>query len=185
MEGINILIENLVKEDNEKYCKEIFGKFENAGYILNCYEKESVSEETLLNLLNKSVKNKQIRWLIPDILFFIYACDITDRVFEKCLNYPGRFRKTLLSQLGHLCLKKEQLEQLNTVLETPEAFYKLFLMYLQDDSFSTIQIRALLQKNERHLGALLNYKEHFDNQKVRQDKITEVDKLIQKSLTDS
>ena len=180
MESINKLIDNLVQKRNKKYCKMIFDGFgKNGAFIFNNYQKDKVDEDSLINLLKSSTKYKIIQWFIPDILSLTDESSITNRVFEQCLKYPGRYRKTLLIQLAHMWLRKDQLIELNQILETPEAFYKLFLMYLQDKDFSVNQLQEVMLKNVKHLNALTNYKEHLSGREVTQDKIILADKLIE------
>jgi hypothetical protein len=179
MDNINVLIKNLSQKKH--YCQMTFNEFEkNPAFILENFSKDYVEEDNLLNLLRNSINNKKIRYFIPDILFLIDESSISDKVFEFCLEYPGHFRKTLLIQLAHLWLKKEYIEQLNQVLETPEAFYKLFLMYLLDIDLPVGDLQNLMLENKKYLSDIENYKEHIIGQSISQDKIELADSIIHK-----
>lgn len=120
-------------------------------YILDCYRKDFVEEKLLLNLLKKSVIVSSLRCWIPDILCYVHESSITSAVFEFCLRYPGKFRKTLLIQLAHMWLTKSQLLVLNDLLETPEAFCKLLVLYTEDEDCSAEEFLAFLNRNDKFI----------------------------------
>lgn len=183
MKSINVLIENILQKNSRKYCKMLINALEiNGDFISHNYKKDVVDDGKLLNLLNNSIKHRYIQWFLPEILFSVDESSINDRVFERCLKYPGRYRKTLLTQLAHINLKKEHLERLNQILETPEAFYRLFLLYLCDNNLSVVALREFLMKNKHHLSQISNYKEHLIGQNIPPNKIDLVEKIINKCV---
>lgn len=127
------------------------GLMKTGNYISNNYQKGEVDENLLLRLLKISIHNERIKVLLPDILFHIEVCSITDAVVSFSLSYPGTFRDTLLCILAHLWLKPEHLEQINNCIHTPEAFCKLFLYYAEDDQYTEEQFYRFLDKNIHHL----------------------------------
>ena len=177
MDSINLLIDFLIKSKPKEIRKKL-NDCSDAGDIVREYKKDSVSENALIQLLQCSMKNKDIQWFLIDIFFFIEENSITDRVFEICLNYPGRFKKTLLLQLSHVWLKEEQLKKLNSVLETSEAFYKLFLLYFFSEKVSVEQLYQFLLNNNKHLYSLKNYRENLANKTVDKDKVNVVEKIL-------
>ncbi|MDR1978414.1 MAG: hypothetical protein LBQ42_06740 [Synergistaceae bacterium] len=140
MQSINILIENLLKKGNEEYIQMLFEKCRKGMSIASEYKKDSVSEDKLLELFENSSKDERIQWFFIEILSKINEVSISDEIFEYCLNYPTPFKETLLGLLAHMLLKKEQLEQLNQTIESPEAFYQLFLINLRDNDLICCEI---------------------------------------------
>ena len=68
-------------------------------------------------------------------------------------------------------LKRERLEQLNQVVETPEAFYQLFILNLRNNDLYIKQFLDFFLENERHLGEVTNFREHIKDHSINQDKI--------------
>lgn len=180
MNSIKVLVDFLINSKPKDIKKELDNCFD-AGDIVREYRKDSVSEDKLIQLLQCSIKNKDIQLFLIDIFFFINENSITDKVFEVCLNYPGRFKKTLLIQLAHNWLKEEQLKKLNSLLKTPEAFYKLFLLYLFNERVSVEQLYTFLLDNNKHLYAIKNYKEHLANKAVDKNKINMVETVLKEA----
>ena len=150
---IRELIEILV--DPSKIIQRIYISIRLAktvNYISDNFQKGEVDENLLLQLLRKSIHNKKIKELLPDILYNVEICSITDAVVSFSLSYPEIFRDTLLSTLAHMWLKPEHLEQINNYIHTPEAFCKLFLYYAEDDKYSESEFYRFLVKNIHHLG---------------------------------
>jgi hypothetical protein len=146
MKSINILIENLVEKDNEEYIQMLYEKERKGKNITGEYKKDSIPEEKLLKLLEKSSTDERIRCLLIGILGGeeINADCISDKIFEYCLNYPTHWKRTLLILLAHMRLKKEQLEQLNQRIETSEAFYQLYLINMRDNNLHITRFRDFL-----------------------------------------
>ncbi|MDR2522927.1 MAG: hypothetical protein LBC93_04410, partial [Synergistaceae bacterium] len=120
MKSISILIENLLEKGSEEYIQMLYERSRRGKSITGEYKKDSVPEEKLLELLEKSTKDERIQWLLILILDEreINADSISDKVLEYCLNYPTSWKRTLLVSLAHIHLKKEQLKRLNQVVET-------------------------------------------------------------------
>ena len=120
-----------------------------------CFEgfsAQKVEEALLLKLLKRSRWVSPIRIWIVDILSLTLEGSITDKVFFECLHYPGKFRKTLVIQLAHLWLSKEQLLSLNSLLDTPEAFCKLLILFSVDEAVSLEQYQRFLLNNTRFVN---------------------------------
>ena len=182
--SISILIENLAKKGNDEYIQMIYEMNEKGENITNDYEKDTVPEEILLALLEKSTKDDRIQALLLSIMFDgeINANSISDKIFEYCLNYPTPWKDTLLMILAHMPLKKEQLEQLNNVIEDHEAFYQLFLINISDNNLPIKQFRKFLLENEKHLSLLFSFQEYMIGQNINQDKIKLTNKLVREHL---
>lgn len=121
------------------------------GYILNNYSKGVVDEDMLIRFIKKSWFFPPLRLLMPDILYHTHENSITDKVFWICCNYPGRFRKTLLNLLSHMWLTQEQLLVLNQLTDTPEAFCKLFYLYVTNDTIAIDAFVSFLSSNQKQL----------------------------------
>jgi hypothetical protein len=112
----------------------------------------------------------------------ITADSISDKVFEYCLHYPTPFKSTLLMILAHMQLKKEQLEQITQAIESPEAFYQLFLLNLRDNDLYIPQFRDFLLENKKYFSSIANFQEHIKGQNINQDKINLTNQLARVQL---
>lgn len=176
MKNINELISFLI-EANEMEISKKLNSCDDVAEVLEEYEKDLVSEDKLENLLHRSIIIKDIQYFLIDIFFYIDEKSISDKIFDLVIKYPGQFRETLLTQLGHIWLSKKQLYKLNEVLKTSEAFYKLFILLMQDNNSSTNDIKKLLTDNRKHWKAIYNYHEHLTDQ-ISKNKIRFVDEFI-------
>lgn len=119
--------------------------------ILDGFEKGDVSEHLLIALIKRSLICPYVRIILPDILYLTYTDSITDKVLYYCLHYPGQYRKTLLVQLAHMWLRPNQLELLNTSIDTPEAFCKLLVMYADSTNCTPLQFSEFLTNNYKRM----------------------------------
>ena len=144
--------------DTEHIC--IWHSDEKGKIIISNYEKDTVPEEKYLESLKNSNKDERIQSLLYEILFDVKTDSISDKIFEYCLNYPTPWKETLLEILAHMHLKKEQLEQLNQIAYTSEAFYQLFFLNLYDNNLNITQFRDFLLGNKKYFGILGNFQKH-------------------------
>ena len=179
MESINCLINLLINLD-KKEIRNMLTDCCDALEIIKKYEKDSVSKETLILLINRSVKYKEIQYFLIDIFSFIDEKSITDDVLNICLHYPGRFRKTLLIQLAHLPLQEKFLIALNKRIDSTEAFYQLFLLYLFDNNKTCTELKLFLVKNKSKLYCLLNYKSLIKSRRIEKCKVDTIDFVLRK-----
>ena len=150
--SVSDLVNRICQKGGRQYCATVYAAWnDDPNYIINNYQKGYVGETDIINLLKKSVTNRYIKLFLPDILFLLVPESITDRVLDKALQYPGRYRETLLSLLGHIWLKPTQLELLNRRLSTPEAFYKLFDIYITEERVPLSFFSAFLDQNMRYV----------------------------------
>lgn len=120
-------------------------------FILENYKRDIVDERILIHFILKSVICPSIRVLMPDILYYTHEHSITDKVFWVCSKYPGRYRKTLLNLLAHMWLTQDQLYKLNHMIDTPEAFCKLVILYAKNDAIAVDDFTSFLADNKKHL----------------------------------
>ena len=179
MESINCLINLLINLD-KKEIRNMLTDCCDALEIIKKYEKDSVSKETLILLINRSVKYKEIQYFLIDIFSFIDEKSITDDVLNICLHYPSRFRKTLLIQLAHLPLQEKFLIALNKRIDSTEAFYQLFLLYLFDNNKTCTELKLFLVKNKSKLYCLLNYKSLIKSRRIEKCKVDTIDFVLRK-----
>lgn len=150
--------------ERDKTCIEVFvRRLLNPFYVLRCsltaknvsildsVEKGDVAEPLLIALINKSLIFPYVRLILPDILYLTCENSITDKVLHHCLNYPGRYRKTLLIQLAHMWLPPSQLELINNNINTPEAFCKLLVIYANSSNCAPLQFSDFLSNNYSRL----------------------------------
>ena len=179
MDSINLLIDFLIKSKPEEIRK-ILNDCREPEDILQKYKKDSVSENALIQLLQCSVKNKDIQWFLIDIFFFIDDKSITEDVLDIFLHYPGKFKKTLLIQLAHLPLQEKFLIALNKRIDSTEAFYQLVLLYLFDNTKTCTELEKFLVKNKSKLHCLLNYKCLLKSRKIEKCKVNTIDLILNK-----
>ena len=172
---ISVLVNELCGKKSRKRCNEIFALFNNdLMYIDKHYIESEVDEKALLRLLQKSKSSNKIKFFLPDIIFLVNKNSITDKFVDCCIKYPGKYRNTLITQLAHIWLMPNQLELLNTVLSTPEAFCKLLIIYTFDSCYSAIDLMSLLTNNKSYLAdakycitrALQNSSKEINEEKI-------------------
>ncbi len=172
----NILINDLINA-TPKQIKDVLNRH-YPEEIIGQYVPDIVPEDDIIRLLNRSCKIKDLQYFLIALFFAIEPQSVTDNVLEVCLNYPGRFRKTLLGQLAHNRLSEKQLLKLNENIDTPEAFYKLFLMYLAKKDMPDENFSRFLIENKRHLSALSGYKERLPSSNFDCGKIAVTDDIL-------
>lgn len=177
MNSINDLIDYLIIATKASI-KNLLNEADDVFEIVSKYQKDFVSNEKLIMLLKRSQVYKDIQYFLIDIFFYIEEESITDNFVDLCLKYPGSFKKTLLIQLSHIWLTEKQLLKLHFATDTPEAFYKLVLLYLKDNSCSVDKLSTFLLSNIKHIGSIYNYKEHIRNFPVNNKKIDLLDQLL-------
>ena len=157
------------------YCRAI----NDDGYILEHYRKDYVEEDSLIQLLNKSIVCPSIRYLLPDILYFTHEHSITDRVFLVCSKYPGRYRETLLNLLAHMWLSQTQLNKLTQLIDAPEAFCKLFVLYAENESLDLDTFISFLKMNNNYLKKVdLNGLIKENNVCISHEKVNALNELL-------
>ena len=179
MDSINCLI-NLLITSNKKEIRNMIVDCYDVLDIIKKYKKDSVPQEKLILLINRSVGYKDLQYFLTDIFSFIDAKSITDDVLDVCLHYPGNFKKTLLIQLAHLPLREGLLMAINKRIDSTEAFYQLFLLYLFDKNKTSIEMKSFLIRNKSKLYAILNYKVLLKGRKIEQCKINTIDLILSK-----
>jgi len=177
MDSINSLINFLINAKATEI-NALLISCDDANEIMRKYKKDAVPERQLIELLQRSVKIKDLQWFLINIFFYINEKSITDSVFTYCLNYPGRFRKTLLEQLSHVWLLEEQLLKLNAALENSEAFSRLFVIYLRNSEVSVDKLLGFLKDNKKYLTSIEKYKSYLPLQNIDKKKIDAVDQLL-------
>lgn len=154
MENDKISITLFIRRLNRPFfhfSKDFRSAIKNDGFILENYRNDSVEEEALINLLKKSVFFPSIRYFLPDILYLTKEESITEHVFFACYKYPGRYRTTLLNLLAHMWLPEAHLIRLTKIIDAPEAFCKLFVMYAESESIPIDEFVSFLRTNSNYL----------------------------------
>lgn len=145
------------------------------SFILRNYKKDYVEEKVLIHLLLKSIVCPSIRLLIPDILYYTHEHSITERVFHVCCKYPGLYRETLLMSLAHMWLSQRQLTKITQLIDAPEAFCKLFVLYAENDNLPIGDFISFLEMHNSYLKKvdLCNLIE-MNNVCISQEKVNEL-----------
>ena len=151
---------------------EYHAAIKDSCFVQNNYVKDIVDENILIQFIIKSIFCPSFRLLMPDILYCIDEHSITDKVFNLCIKYPGHYRNTLLSLLAHMWLTQEQLYKLNYMIDTPEAFCKLLVLFAENNSISVSDFTAFLEDNSKYIpevdvyGLILNYTVTAPSEKI-------------------
>lgn len=184
MNSINVLIDYLItapKTSIRKLLKEADYCYED---IIEQYQKDFVSSEKLIKLIDRSNKYKDIQYFLIDIFFYVNEKSITDDVVDCCLKYPGKFKRTLVVQLSHIELSENQLLKLNAANINSEAFSNLVISYLKDDSCSLEKLSAFILDNIKYIDSIYNYKAYAKNSSVSNEKIAMIDGLLKQYRTE-
>lgn len=177
MNSINVLIDYLIIATKPSI-RNLLNEVDDVYEIIVQYQKDFVSNEKLIMLLERSKTYKDIQYFLIDILFFVKEESITDDFVDLCLKYPGTFKKTLLIQLSHIWLSESQLLKLNSVIDSPEAFCKLVLLYLKDEDYSVDKLSTFVLNNTKYIGSIYNYKVYLNNFSINNKKIDFLDNLL-------
>ena len=145
MENINDLIDVLLRD--EKKAKEIYEEIQNdPDYLENNFEGK-LNSDGLLKIIDRSYKNKYIKIILGDVLYFCDHNSVTDPIFRKLVRYPGRMRKTYFIALSHCNLSFYQLMYLNRKKVATEAFCQLIYLIYTNDCFTDKDLSHFMSKN--------------------------------------
>ena len=174
--GENIIVRYSKKLIN---CAPFFRKRTLKEFYANISGIESnsmLSESYIVILLNMSRRSKIIKQFLAEILPFLDANCITKTVFDMCIEYRDTaFKKTLCIQLAHMWLSVDQLEKLNSIIDTPEAYAKIVYI-LCKEQFSVFKLENFLTQNEKFSYALSYLQEKLKEEKVPNDFLTVIEK---------
>ena len=95
------------------------------------------------------------------------------------LTVSWEIKKTLLIQLAHLWLSPLQLKRINEAIDTPEAFYKLFLIMICDERYSKKELESFIYENKRYINEIEDYKKHLKQEQISSERIKFVDSILQ------
>ena len=180
MESIVNLIDKLLDKNTYKHtCEKCY---EDDTYIYKHFHKDKVEEYKLVSLIKRSRRKNKLKLILLDILFYIDETGITDDVIYECMNYHGKFRNTLITQLSHLWLKEEQLENIVTRFKVPEVYCKLFLLKVCDENNSVYDLSEFVSANKQYLKEIFIDKKYFIGRKVSSERIELAESLIKKLL---
>lgn len=154
-QSISDLLTRMVAFGGSIYGYACFQRWKKDPDFYDNYSCSKVEEGVLIKFIRKSIVLRYLQYFIIDIFGYclIDPGSISDRVLDLCMRYPGKFRDTLLTQLGHMWLAPYQLERLNCKMKTPEAFYKLLSIYLTD-AYPIVYLQKLLENNLRFIDEL-------------------------------
>ncbi len=120
-------------------------------YKANNYSLIDVSGYINSNILKRAIKfakrNRKVRNMLSDILFFVNASSITDENFRMLLRFPYKCRYTYLSNICHAELSFYQMKILNRYPLTLEAFTWLFDKTCYYDCFTSEDMLCILREN--------------------------------------
>ena len=156
MVSINCLIDDLI--DKKSCAKTVNACYESNSYFVNEYFKDRVDESKLIALLKRSHYKWKFQAVLTDILFLIEESGFTDKIIDMCIKYPGRFRKTLLTQLSHVWLEEKQLEKIITATKVPEACCKLLIIKARNKNTVEKDLMDFIKENRQYLIGLEDVK---------------------------
>ena len=140
-EFARVLLQNQKDEFTPDYIEtEVYGYF---------------NSDNLLFVLQKSLRNKKIRDLLPDLLFYCNDKSVSVEVFDFVKKYKfKKRRRTLLISLAHCQLSIYQLRYISELNICGEAFAQLLDIYLFNDCFSIYDLENLLIDNDNHIKSI-------------------------------
>lgn len=176
MESIKNLIDGLIDcKSGKDLCEKCYN---DDLYIANSYFKDHVEEAKIIALIRSSLHNYKLQTVLLEIIFYIDEKSFTDNIIENCINYPGKFKDTLLIQLAHVWLSEKQLEKINEVVKIPEAYCKLLYIKVCNEKISEDELTKFIQTNKCYFEDLKDYIAYFKKANVNPERIRLVDKLL-------
>ena len=128
-----------------------FCKCEYYKYIENEYSIENIegviTAETLSRIIHRAKRNKKIRELLVELLYYVNEESITNSNFVLLCSFPQRFRATYLSNIAHNKLSFYQMQILNRHPLSFEAFSWLFDNICRYDIFTNEDMLQILREN--------------------------------------
>ena len=169
MYSINTLISSLL--DHKTYRNVCDKCYDDETYMGRMYYRDSVNESMIIALIKKCYFRYKLQYVLLEILFYINEESITDNVIRFCLNYRGKFRKSLLVQLSHLWLKEYQFELIVKKYAIPEAYCKLLLLKICNLEDSDDDIVKFIGLNRKYLKNLQVSHDYFKDKPISKQRI--------------
>ena len=128
-----------------------FLKSEYRKYIDNSYsltEKAGTLSPDVLQMLLKSARrNRHLRVILSELLWYADADSVTDANFRAILHFPKQHRNNYIAVLGHHRLAFYQMQILNRYPQSYEVFSNLFDCVCKHDCFTDKDMLQLLERN--------------------------------------
>lgn len=144
MKVLNQIIEDIM--ENENLCKEYSEKFTSGSEIVFSHN-VATDEKLLIRLINESGRRRALAQFLSDIIIYFNKIDITNKVFDRLINYKGSFRKSILIGLAHCDLSFYQLCELNKLNIDGNPFCRLLKIYVTNDIFSQYDLKKFIDDN--------------------------------------
>ncbi|MBQ8835433.1 MAG: hypothetical protein IJ001_11015 [Oscillospiraceae bacterium] len=126
-----------------------FQHSEYRKFIDNCYtlhNLEGIIAPDILNALIRKAKwNRKICSILTDILWYADRTSISDDNFRLLLQFPPKARNTFLMVIGHMELAFYQMQIINRVAGSFEAFAWLFDRICENTFFTEEDMLQILR----------------------------------------
>lgn len=119
-------------------------------YVDNCYMLQNVDGDIKPDILNAVIRkakwNRKIGSMLGDILMYVNSDSISDENFRMLLRFPPRKRNTYLISISHAELAFYQMQIINRVSSSFEAFTWLFDWICDNDFFREEDMKQILRE---------------------------------------
>lgn len=126
-----------------------FRNTEYRKYVDNCYLLQqiigNINPDILNAVIHKAKWNWKIRGMLVDILSYVNGDSISDENFRMLLQFPRRQRNTYLEAIAHADLAFYQMEIINRVASSFEAFAWLFDRICENEFFQEEDMLQILR----------------------------------------
>lgn len=130
---------------NKQFCVSEYSKYIENGYYIENID-GIVTAELLSKLIRQAKRNKKIRALLSDLLYYVDEKSLTNSNFVLLCKFPKRLRVTYLDNIAHNKLSFYQMQILNRY-PSFEAFSWLFDNICKYDIFTDEDMLQILREN--------------------------------------
>lgn len=127
----------------------VFRKNEYRKFVDNCYTLQNIEGDIDPGVLNaiilKAKWNAKLRSMLTGILWYVNKGSITNENFNLLMHFPRRKRNTYLGTISHAELAFYQMQIINSVSGSFEAFAWLFDRICENEFFTEDDMLQLLK----------------------------------------
>lgn len=119
-------------------------------FVENCYSIQNVDGNINPDILNKVIRmakwNRKLRSMLTDVLCYTDGNSITSDNFQLLLHFSHKYRNTYLEAITHAKLAFCQMQVVNRLTSSYEAFAWLFDQICENDFFREEDMLCLLKE---------------------------------------
>lgn len=130
---------------NKDYRKSEYNKFVQNCYLLKNVE-GNIDPEILSRVIRMAKWNRKLRSMLTDILCYADSNSVRSDNFQLLLRFSQKYRKTYLEAIAHTRLAFCQMQVINRLTSSYEAFAWLFDQICEHDFFREEDMLCLLKE---------------------------------------